>query len=246
MPAWCRRADHLLEFVDLAAWSAAGRVTAMGRKEAERVVSPVIGSPVAFAPKTVGRKLMDGHQLDRGHAQRLQVGDLVDHAQVSAGMLHATGRRLGKAADVHLVDHGFGQIAPQMAVALPIELVVHHHALGRPNDAVVRRQEFAGQSPRVGIDQPGGAIETLAAGWIERPVGLQMVECAGRESGDEDAPNVAPAVGFAVENDDFRGFAIGDLLVQQHAHGRGRTAKHDELHAVVVQDRPVGQGMTEL
>ena len=51
---------------------------------------------------------------------------------------------------------------------------------------------------------------------------------------------------LAIEDDDFRRLAVGDVVVQQHAHGRGRTAEHDELHAVVVQNCPVWQRMIEL
>ena len=97
---------------------------------------------------------MDRHQLDGRNAQRLQVGNLVDDAQVSARVLDAAGRMLGKAADVHFVNHGVSrQLVPQMPVAFPIETVVDHHALGRTDEPVVRRQEAAGQGLRIRIDQ---------------------------------------------------------------------------------------------
>ena len=52
--------------------------------------------------------------------------------------------------------------APEVAVALPIERVVDHHALRRADDAVVGRQELAGQRPGVRIDQPSLRVEALA------------------------------------------------------------------------------------
>ena len=71
-------------------------------------------------------------------------------------------RDLREAADVHLVDDRLGQLAAQVAVALPVELVVDHHALRRTDDAVVGRQEVAGQRLGVGIDQPRLRVEPLA------------------------------------------------------------------------------------
>ena len=63
----------------------------MGRKKGQRVVAPVIRSLGCSPEAVVDRKLVDRHQLDGRHAQRLQVGNLLDHAQVRAGMLDAAG-----------------------------------------------------------------------------------------------------------------------------------------------------------
>ena len=52
-------------------------------------------------------------------------------------MLDAAGRIAREAADVHLVDHGVGQAAPEMPVVLPVEVIVDHDALWRADDAVV-------------------------------------------------------------------------------------------------------------
>ncbi len=113
------------------------------------------------------------------------------------GSFDAAGLRAREAADVHLVDHRLRQAAPQVAVALPIERVVHHDALGRPNDAVFRRQEVAGQRAGIRIDQPGRAVEALAVIGIERAIGLQVIELPRPDARHEHAPDVAPAVGLA-------------------------------------------------
>ena len=42
-----------------------------------------------------------------------------------------------------------------MAIPFPIEIIVHHHALGRSNDPVVRLEEMPGQRFGVRIDQAG-------------------------------------------------------------------------------------------
>ena len=78
-------------------------------------------------------------------------------------------RDLGEAADVHLVDDRLGELAAEVAVALPVELVVDDHALGRADDAVVGRQEMAGQGLGVGVDQPGLGVEPVAASGSNGP-----------------------------------------------------------------------------
>ena len=98
----------------------------------------------------------------------------------------------------------------------------------------------------VRIDQPRPAVEALALLRVERAVGLEVIELAGADARDEHAPNIAPAVGLAVELDDFRRLAVVDLVVQQQPHRRGRSAEDDKLHAAVVQNRAVGQRVTEL
>ena len=83
-------------------------------------------------------------------------------AGVGAGVLDVAGWALREAADVHFVDDRFGERPPEMAVALPIERVVDDDALGRADDAVVGRQEPAGQAPGVRVDQPGLRVEAVA------------------------------------------------------------------------------------
>ena len=130
---------HLLEFSDLAARLLSRRVPAVGGEEGHRVVAPVVE---LLGPGSVGQlgwKLVHRHEFHGGHAQRLEVRDLFDHAQIGARMADAAGRAGREAADVHFVDHGVGQSAPQVPVPLPVERVVDHHALRRPDDAVGAR-----------------------------------------------------------------------------------------------------------
>ena len=96
-----------------------------------------------------------------------------------------------------------------MAIALPVEGIVDHHAFGRSNDAVVCWLEVARQRPGIGIDQPGSAVETLSMERIERTVRLEVVQLARADAGNENAPNVAPAVQFRMEMDHVRRLAVG-------------------------------------
>src|SRR5690242_11122147 len=133
-----------------------------------------------------------------------------------------------------------------MAVALPVELFIDDHALWRPDDTVRRRQKVASQSAGVRINQPRFAVKSLAELRGIRPISLKMVERAGFEVWNENAPNIAPAVSIPVEGDDFIGLTIAHFFVQQDAHRGRRSAEDHELHAVVVENRTVRQGMSEL
>src|SRR5262249_37510251 len=103
----------------------------------------------------------------------------------------------------------------------PVETIVDDHAFWRANQAVVRRLKLAGQGAGIRIDEPCTAIESMPALGIVGAVGLKVVELTCAETWNEDAPDVAPAIGIAIENNGLGRFAIVDLIVQQHAHGGG-------------------------
>ena len=125
------------------------------------------------------RELVDRHQLDGRDAERFQVRNLLDRRRRTCpGASTSLDGLLREAADVHLVDDRFGERPLEVAVAFPIERVVDHDALGRADDAVVGRQEAAGQRAGVGVDQPGLRVEALALAGIERAVGLEVVKLA--------------------------------------------------------------------
>ena len=134
----------------------------------------------------------------------MQVRNLLDQPQVRARLAHAARFGAGESANVHLVDHRLVQAAAQVAIALPVELVADDHALRRPNDPVLGRQEVARQGLGVGVDQPGTAVETQPLVGLVGSVGLEVIELAGPDAGHEDAPDVAPAVQLGVELDRSR------------------------------------------
>ena len=136
-------------------------------------------------------------------SERFQIGDFLDQAEIGAGMLDLGGFVLGEAADVRFINDRFADVAADVAIPFPVEIVIDDDALGRADDAIGRRKEVAGQGLGIRIDQPGGAVEPLALLGVVRAVGLEVIELADADAGDEDAPNVAPAVGLAVEFDHF-------------------------------------------
>ena len=94
-------------------------------------------------------KLVDRHQFDGRDSQRLQIGNLLDHAEVGPGMFHAATGILRETANVHLVDDRFREITADVAVAFPVEQVVHDDTFGRADDAIGRRKK--GSRERLGV-----------------------------------------------------------------------------------------------
>ncbi len=241
-----QRPDHLLELADLAARLLADGVAAVRREEAQRVVAPVVRLRRTVAEAVENGILVDRHQFDGRHAQRLQVGNLLDDAQVRAGMLDFAAGRLREAADVDFVDDRLGQAAAEVAIALPVELIVDDDTFWRAKDAALGRQKVAGQCLAIGVDEAGLGIEAIASQRFVGPVGLQVIKLPRSGAGHEDAPDVAPAVQVGIELDDVGRVGIVDALVEQDPHCGGVAAENDELHPSIVDDGPVGEGVSEL
>src|SRR2546430_4110804 len=126
---------------------------------------------------------------------------------------------LGEAADMRFVDDRLAHAAAKMAVALPIEEVIDDDALGRPDDAVWRRQVITGEGLSIWIDQPGLAVEPLSFFGVVRAVGLKVIKLASAHARNEDAPDVAPAVTLWIELDGFFRLRIVHVVIEQQPHG---------------------------
>ena len=126
-----QRLDHALELAHLLA-ALAGRGVARVRGEvADRRVAPVVGE-AALEQERLVDDVVHRQQLDRGHAERAQVGDrgLGGEAGVGAAQVLADlGVQAREAAHVGLVDDRLVQRDVGAAVALPVEARVDHHGL---------------------------------------------------------------------------------------------------------------------
>ena len=130
-PALVERLDHALELADLLAGLAGRRVRRVRREVADRGVAPVV-LQAALEEERLVDDVMDGQELDRGHAELAEVIDrrlggeaAVGPAQVLAhvGVLHR------EALDVGLVDDRVAPAAAGRCVVLPVEAVVDDQAL---------------------------------------------------------------------------------------------------------------------
>ena len=81
---------------------------------------------------------------------------------------------------------------------------------------------------------------------LKRSVRLEMVELAGVDFRDENAPNVSPAILFRLKDNDLVWFEIVDFVVQQQPHfSRGPTVDN-KLHTPIVDQSPVRQDVLKL
>ena len=133
-----------------------------------------------------------------------------------------------------------------MAVALPVEGVVDHHAPRGHKQAVIVEDELPGERLGIGVDQPGPAIKALPPLRVEGAVGLEVIQRARPEARHEHAPDVAPAIAGRIEVDRLRRRGVARRTVEQDPQTGGRAAIDHELHTAVAEDRPVGERLREL
>ena len=122
--------DHLLELPHRIAVAVAAGVGGLGCKETDGVVPPEIeqrGTGIGMEAVAVHLvKFVDRQQFYCRHAQLFQVGNLLDHSPVGAGVGHSGGGIDGKAAHVHLVDHRIVQRQVQRLIVFPVKRIVYH------------------------------------------------------------------------------------------------------------------------
>ena len=100
-----QRLHHVPKFIHRAQRFLARTVCLVRRKERDRRVAPVVRPAWG---RILGIELKHGKQLDRGNAQLLKVGDLLDQSGVRATFRFrqpGAGMR-GETAHMHLVDDG--------------------------------------------------------------------------------------------------------------------------------------------
>ena len=159
MPGSVQRLHHLLELADLLAVGGLRRVGRVRREERRRLIAPQVEQRLAgkgIHAIGVGLfKLVDRKQLDRGHAQLLQIGNLLDEPGECAGMRHARRGMPGEAAHVHLVDDAVDQRNVERLIVLPVEMVLHHQAVavGTRSRLELAPGAAVGERARIRIEQ---------------------------------------------------------------------------------------------
>ena len=177
----------LREGLDLAQ-AAAADILRMRRKEADRVVAPIVLEP-ALDQMAVVHEGMDRHELDRGDAEVAQV---LDHGGSRESAERAACRLVHlrvphrEAAHVHLVDDALVRRPRRRPLGAPGEGGVDHHRLGEIAGAVtiverqigVRIAEPVGKEGVVPLErstqQLGVGVEQQLVG-IEAMPGIRLV-----------------------------------------------------------------------
>ena len=135
-----QRLDHRLELLHLLPAGAVGGVGVVRGEEADRVVAPVVREALLLQVGVL-HELVDGHQLDGGDAEALEV---LDHRRVAdagvgaADLVRDAGVGLGEALDVRLVDHALVVLVPRQPVVGPVEERVDDDREHRVAQAVLR------------------------------------------------------------------------------------------------------------
>ncbi len=156
-PGRVQRLDHRLEFVDRIARG----ITRVRREKADAVVAPVVAQ-AALDQRLVVDELVNGHQLDRGDAQALQMRDHRRGRQAgigSAKLRPDRGMQLREALDVQFVDDRVLPRRLRPDIVAPGERGVDHAALGHRRCAVARieRQVFAPAADAISVVRVGPA-----------------------------------------------------------------------------------------
>ena len=109
-PGPVERLHHPLELAHLLAEAAGRRVERVGGEEADRRVAPVVRQPALVEELLVG-DVVDRQQLDRGDAERAQVGDRLVGGETGVGAAEILAHcriEHREPLDVRLVDHRLG------------------------------------------------------------------------------------------------------------------------------------------
>ena len=242
--------DEGLELTALAPGLGRGGRARVGRKEADRVVAPVVEqlAPVDFPAVGHLVELEDGHQLHGVDPQVHQVGDLLHQARKGAGAAHAGAYVLREAAHVQLVDHQVLKRHVPVAEARPVKSVAHHARAVGAGEALGAPDALARDGPGVGVQEAAGLVEEQAAGRVVRPVHpVGVLRVLDVQPEDDHGEGVADAavlregedgIGLRLapaEEAELAARRVQGLDGEADAAGHGRGAGHAE------QARPHGK-----
>jgi hypothetical protein len=242
--------DHALEL----AHRVGAAVARLGGEEADRVVAPVVDHP-ALDQRAVVDERVHRQQLERGHAQRLQVVDHLRRAHPLVGALQVRGHVRVQpriAVHVHLVDHAVVGHEVRVAVLAPVERGVDHlrarHAGGVV--ALVERQvvllvadgvaevrvaplHAPDDAARIGVDQQLVRIEAVPLLRLVGPVHAIAVELAGAQLRQVAVPD---EIGALAQRDALH-LALAGLLEQAQLDLLGVAREQREIHPFAVPGR---------
>lgn len=237
-----QRVNHRLQVVDGALRIAAVGVTAHRSEQRERVVTPIIPQRfsrvgIQHARSARGERL-DGHELERRHSQRPEIGDLLDDAQILSGVTRAGGGMDGETAHVGLVDHGLAPRAAERFVALPVESSARNRAHRTSVDLAGLPLLRAGDCTRIRIEQNRRRIVTVSLPRLRGAIRAQRIQMTGLPAMYARVPDVAGAVPARIEIDARCAFARSAVKHERHAFGMAaENGEIDPAAAIVRSER---------
>ena len=202
------RLHHPLELLDLLPLHARRGVAGVRGEEADRGVAPVVRQ-TAVVEEALVDDVVHREQLDRGHAELLEVRDRLVRGQARVGaaqVLAHAGVQLREAAHVQLVDDRLVPRRLELPVALPVEARVDDDAarhrrgvVGEVGHGVVLagdvRMRVAGVPAHaavdhlgVGVEQQLRGVEAMAVLGRVRAVDAEAVALPGADAGEVAVP----------------------------------------------------------
>ncbi len=224
----------------------------MRREVADRIVAPVVAQPFLLQEVVVD-EVVDRQQFHRGHAKLLEIvdGKLGADGRVGAAELLGNIRaKLGEAFHMSLVNHRAMQRRRELAVAAPVEVIVHDHAFRHPESIValvdgevgilraaglVAKHFFAPlhlacDGLGIGVDEQLCRVEAMALIGFIRPVNAIPVVLARLQTGQEAMPDLVRVLGHADPHGLMR--RIG-AVEEAQVHAGGIFREQREVHAFV-------------
>ena len=157
---------------------------------------------------------MNRHQFNRCDAERFQIRNFFDHAQVGTRVLRLARGVLREPANMQFIDHRLGCMSLQVSVAGPIEIIIDHDTFRRADDPVCRRLKLARQCLGIRINQASIRIKPHSTSRIKGTTGLKMIKLARADAGYENTPDISPPIGLGIERDNFSRLQVCDAVVQ--------------------------------
>ena len=188
----------------------ADTIGGLRREKAHGAVTPVVRQRTAIDDaQDIGLiEVEDRQQLDGGHAEVFQVGDLLRDSGERAGVLDGGGRRLRESSDVHLIDNRVLGGKVERPVALPVvDGGVDDHRAHGSSHVVIRPAgadavpEAVGVAARIGVDEDLIPVEPVAGAGVERATHAVSVVGARLKPAHEDMPEVKGLVDVRVQRD---------------------------------------------
>ena len=246
-PCRVEHPHHFLEFIH-GILGAGGAKTRIGRKVAERVVAPVVHEAAIDDMLLVGME-MNGHQLDGGDAEALEVGDgsLAGQTRVGAAQFFGNlGMPLCEALHMKFVEN---RVVPGCAgrkAAVPSKGGIDHAGEGGGRGGVgsgIQNRGIPHKTPRnrfgIRVEEDFVRMETMSRGWFVWPMDAVAIDQPRPRSVQVAVPDL---VGFLRKCQPPRlGSGFGGVE-QAQLNKCGVLRKQREIHARAIPGRSERSG----
>ena len=157
-PVLLQLVNQLLQLVPLMIMLHHGRIARIGRKEADRIIAPVIIELYSVHNSGIFHlvKFKNRHQLHGVDSQILQIGNLLTQSLISPPGRHSGGFVLCKSSHMHFIDNQILQGSLKLPVLSPVKIILHDSCVIHEISAALRTLSpvpLSRYSPGVWIQQ---------------------------------------------------------------------------------------------